>query len=146
MEHLNKKAERELDGIIEEYGVEAVESYLRGLSAKTHSLTVIVNEGMHAIPSHLLRGDVFSFSSGQVELEPSSVDKTLDFLIRRGHDFLKRKNWNKVYIIPSGHPLLVTTATLLVFRSLRVDPVIVSYFGENSYIDVATNIRKRIFE
>jgi hypothetical protein len=100
---------------------------------------------MHAIPAHLLRGDVYTFSSGHVNLDRDSAEDSLKGLIKQGHKYLTSSNWNKVYIIPSGHPLLVVVATLLVFRSIRVDPIVVSYFGSDGYADINTNIREVIF-
>lgn len=100
---------------------------------------------MHGIPPEVLRGDVFAFSEGQVNLSSGSIDIVVDELVSRAHEYLSKANWNKVYIIPSGHPMLVVLATLVVFRSTRIDPTIVAYFGAENYVDVDTDVRERIF-
>jgi hypothetical protein len=142
----DKGAEADLARIIERNGADFVRDYVRKVErSKSRELTIIVNLGMHAIPSEILRGDVFAFSEGQVNLSAESIDEIVDELVLRAHSYLSKKNWNKVYIIPSGHPMLVVLATLVAFRATRIDPTIVAYFGVENYVDVDANVRERIF-
>ena len=146
MDQPSESPSAELSRLVERHGIDLVKKAIKKLEkSPRRELTVIVNSGMHSIPEDVIRGDVFVFSEGQVDLTGDGIDRVLDALIKRAHSFLSGGNWNKVYIIPSGHPLLVVVATLVTFRSTRIDPVIVAYLGSENYVDFDSNIRERIF-
>lgn len=107
-------------------------------------LTIIVNQGMHSIPDDIIRGDRLVFSEGTLDLSENMAESTVAELMRAAHVVLSRRLWNKVYIIPSGHPLLVVAATMICYRTVRIDPIVVSYF-EGEYLDVPLHVRRSIF-
>lgn len=109
-------------------------------SESSRPLTVVVNFGMHALPEDVIRGDAFYFSEGNLDLSKSGVDETLRHLTVRAVKFLRKKVWNEIFIVPSGHPLLVSLCTLVVYRVTRIDPTIV-YYLDGEYIDAKVNIR-----
>lgn len=104
------------------------------------ALTVVVNFGMHALPEDILKGDVFFFSEGNVNLDQSEISETVNDLTKRATRFLRGKVWNKVYLVPSGHPLLVVLATLIVYRITRVNPTVV-YYLNGEYSEAEMDIR-----
>ncbi|WP_375196353.1 hypothetical protein [Sphingobium sp.] len=103
-------------------------------------LTVVVNFGMHSLPEEILRGDVLFFSEGNVDLSDEGIHRTMMELSKRAVRFLRSKVWQKIYIVPSGHPALVVLATLVTYRVTRVDPSIV-YYLDGKYNDVDFDIR-----
>ena len=103
-------------------------------------LTVVVNFGMHSLPEEILRGDVLFFSEGNVDLSEEGIHRTMMELSKRAVRFLRSKVWQKIYIVPSGHPALVVLATLVTYRVTRVDPSIV-YYLDGKYNDVDFDIR-----
>lgn len=111
------------------------------LRAEERTLTVVVNFGMHALPENVMRGDNFYFSEGNLDLSRNGVNATISDLTKRSVKFLRKKVWNKIYIIPSGHPLLVSLCTLIVYRVTRISPVIV-YYVDGEYIDAEVDVRK----
>ena len=104
------------------------------------SLTVVVNFGMHALPESIMRGDAFFFSEGNLNLSKEGVGLTITDLTKRAVKHLRKKIWNKIYIIPSGHPLLVSLCTLVIYRVTRISPIIV-YYMDGEYIDAPVDIR-----
>lgn len=145
MRRTNRSARSELGSLIREYGRDEVERSLRELDGEDDVLTVVVNRGMHHIPSSVLRGTIFEFSKDHVVLDPENLKDSTTVLLKRAHKFLSSKKWSHVYIVPSGHPLLVVLATLVIYRTLRIDPVIVGYFGEFGYSELETDVREMIF-
>jgi hypothetical protein len=99
---------------------------------------------MHPIPKRHLRGKVLNFSEGTLALQPDQVEATIADLCRRAAGVLAANKWRAIYLVPTGHPLLSIAAALLVFRITRLDPVIVSYFGEEGYRDIKLDLRRFI--
>ncbi len=104
------------------------------------SLTIVVNFGMHSLPEEILKGDVFFFSEGNLELSPNKIKDTFRTLTTRAIRFLRGKIWENIYIVPSGHPALVVLCTLVTYRVTRVDPTI-TYYMDGIYNDVKLDIR-----
>ncbi|WP_146173259.1 hypothetical protein [Sphingomonas faeni] len=107
-------------------------------------LTFVVNAGMHALPVDILKGETFYFSEGNVDLSQENVKETVKELSKKAVKFLRSRVWTKIYIIPSGHPLLVTLATLVVYRVTRVNPIIL-YYVDGAYREVAIDVRHDVF-
>ena len=146
MQQISGGADLEIAKLVETHGLADVKAAIKRVEVRSpKELTVVVNSGMHSIPVDVLRGEVFLFSDGQVDLTIENAEKSLDDLIKRAHAFLSQRNWNKVFLIPSGHPLLVVAATLVTFRATRVDPVVVAYLGSEGYIDFDSRVRERVF-
>lgn len=139
---MDKVLEKKVSSLIEKYSVEDIRLALTALeeSKADRVLTIIVNIGMHTLPESILRGDVFFFSEGNVEIGPDFVTETIKILTRRALRFLRGKIWNKVYIVPSGHPLLVSMATLIAYRVTRVNPTIV-YYVDGNYLEANLDVR-----
>lgn len=132
-----------LSELIEKYSIKNVRDAVnKQLHIQTRrELTVVVNFGMHALPENVIRGDAFYFSEGNVDLSEDNVDKTISQLTKRATKFLRGKIWSEVYLIPSGHPLLVVLATLIVYRVTRVNPTIL-YYVNGEYFEVKLDVRK----
>lgn len=134
--------ERSLEELVNRFGEQAVVRAVNQKSKKNKSreLTIVVNFGMHALPEEILCGDVFFFSEGNLDLSPKNVKDTILNLSSRALKFLRGKIWGKVYLVPSGHPLLVSVATLVAYRVTRINPTIV-YYMDGRYNDAEFDIR-----
>lgn len=139
---MHEDVDKVLRDLLESYPPSVIKSSLNRISRQSHNneLTVVVNFGMHALPEEILRGDVFFFSEGNVDISSDGVKETVELLSKRAVKYLRRKTWNKVNVIPSGHPLLVAMATLIVYRVTRISPTVVFYV-DGDYRDVELNVR-----
>lgn len=133
--------------LLSNYSASEISIAARELSKRKRDreLTIIVNEGMHSIPDEFIRGDKLVFSSGNIDLTEENAQDTVSNLMSIAHQTLLQRLWNTVYIIPSGHPLLVVAATMICYRTVRIDPIVVSYF-DGQYLDVPLEVRKSIFK
>lgn len=139
---MHEDVDKTLRELLESYPPSVIKSSLNRIFRQSHNneLTVVVNFGMHALPEEILRGDVFFFSEGNVDISSDGVKETVELLSKRAVKYLRRKTWNKVNLIPSGHPLLVAMATLIVYRVTRISPTVVFYV-DGDYRDVELNVR-----
>lgn len=139
---VDENIERALRVLLEQYPEASVKSALNRISRESakKELTIIVNFGMHALPEDILKGETFFFSEGNVDLSAEGVKNTVELLSRRAVRFLRGKIWNKVYLVPSGHPLLVAMATLIVYRVTRLSPNIL-YYVDGEYREVELDVR-----
>jgi hypothetical protein len=131
-----------IDDLVAKYPESEIKRALNR-SRKRHgerALTVVVNFGMHSLPEDILRGDVLFFSEGNVDLSSDGIYATFEALSKRAVKYLRSKIWEKVYLIPSGHPALVVLATMVTYRVTRLDPTIV-YYMDGNYNDVKLDIR-----
>ena len=141
------EVQRIVDSLLESHSESEIK---RALSASrkrkgARSLTVIVNFGMHALPEDILRGDVFFFSEGNVDLSAENVQSTMTGLSKRALKYLRSKIWENIYIVPSGHPALVVLATLVVYRVTRINPTVV-YYLDGKYNDVKFDVRSEVIK
>jgi hypothetical protein len=113
--------------------------------AETFTLTIICNEGTHAIPQSLIRGEEFVLSRGNIDMSSAAtIEKEIGEILSRLAVKLKEKNWRSVYIIPSGHPILYANAKLLVFRVTRIETMDSVYLGQGAYTDIYVEQRPLI--
>lgn len=134
--------DHEIDRLLAVYSESDLKNSISRIARRKspRELTVVVNFGMHALPEYVLRGDTFFFSEGNVDLSSENISGTIQSLSRRALRFLRGKVWEKVYIIPSGHPVLVSMCTLICYRVTRINPTIV-YYLDGVYIDAKLDLR-----
>jgi hypothetical protein len=99
-------------------------------------LTIIANTGVHSIPQAFLRGEVYEASSGDWD---ASTEEALLNELRRILSGLVNKlrsaRWNRVYLIPTGHPILSLQIKAMVYRILRLNTIDL-YYKAGSYFEV----------
>jgi len=139
---MSVELDTQISQLLAQYGESEIKSAMSKIvrSRGPRELTIVVNFGMHALPEEVLRGDTFFFSEGNVDLTPEGVSSTILALSKRALRFLRGKIWERVYIIPSGHPLLVSMCTLICYRVTRINPTVV-YYLDGQYIDAKLDIR-----
>jgi hypothetical protein len=99
-------------------------------------LTIIANAGIHRIPRTLLRGEVYEASRGDWD---ASTEEALLLELRRILSRLVKKlrsgRWERVYLIPTGHPILSLQIKAMVYRILRLNTIDL-YYKQGSYFEV----------
>lgn len=129
--------------LLKEHSVEEITKEIKTQSPKSSKvLTIICNAGLHAIPEHFLRGEVFNFSEGSFDVGEKQIEELLFRSTSALAECLRKTKWTRIYVVPTGHPLLISVVTLAVFRVTRIDPVMVSYFGVDGYLDVDLKMRE----
>ena len=130
---------RLLDEII---AVRGEQSALAALQAVASSkdlalvLTIVANAGVHSIPEQYLRGEVYNASRGNwdASTQESLVRELTGLLTRLGHK-LRSRPWKRVYLIPTGHPILSVQIKAMVYRLLRVNTIDL-YHKAGTYFEI----------
>lgn len=121
-------------------GTARVEAALQGVLAsgdpEAQVLTIIANAGVHEIPSDYLRGEVYEASRGDWDV---STEETLSIELRKILSRLVKKlrsgRWERIYLIPTGHPILSLQIKAMVYRILRFNTIDL-YYKAGSYFEV----------
>ena len=124
---------------LREKGVSAtVNSLLRLLNESDDDLvlTIIANAGVHEIPESYLRGDIFEASRGNwdVSSQPALEEELSRILVRLAKK-LRSASWKKVYLVPTGHPILSIQIKTMVYRVLRLNTIDL-YYKSGIYFEV----------
>ncbi len=143
-----KSAEEEISELTKEAialrGHQRVALALHSLikESETKILTIIANQGSHKIPDQYLRGDVYIASRGNLDFSSASAIRT-DFLVvlRELRKKLQERSWNKIFLIPTGHPALSIQLKMCVYRTSRINTTDVFYYN-GEYFDIDIDIRK----
>lgn len=126
-------------------GYERVSEQLAPLvpsESESRTLTLVSNAGVHTIPPEYLRGEVFEVSRGSWAAEtPEEVHSELRDLLSGLARKLRSRPWRKVFLIPTGHPILTIHIKLLVYRLLRIN-TIDFYYRSGEYIEVELDHRE----
>lgn len=131
---------RLLDKVLKARGAAPVEAALDGLLAsgepETQVLTIIANAGVHEVPSTYLRGEVYEASRGDWD---ASTEEALSIELRRILSRLVKKlrsrRWDRIYLIPTGHPILSLQIKAMVYRILRFNTIDL-YYKAGTYFEV----------
>jgi hypothetical protein len=106
-------------------------------------LTIICDETLHRIPSRLIHGEAFVFSTGNFD---TSTGRTLATHIEARTlalcKLLNSTTWTKVRLIFSGHAILAATAKLAVYRVTHLETEDVLYFGAQGYLEMTLKFRE----
>ena len=99
-------------------------------------LTIVANAGIHAVPRSFLRGEVYEASRGDWNAS-SQEDLLIELrgILSRLVDKLRSREWKRVYLVPTGHPILSLQIKALVYRILRLNTVDL-YYKAGSYFEV----------
>jgi hypothetical protein len=137
---------RLLDEALKTTSADHVVAALEGLVAPSRSqvgvLTIIANAGVHEIPHAYLRGEVYEASRGDWD---ASTEEALLLELRgilsRLVDKLRSERWNRVYLIPTGHPVLSLQIKAMVYRLLRFNTIDL-YYKAGTYLEVNLDQRE----
>ena len=111
-------------------------------STDIDTLTLVANAGVHVIPEVYLRGEVYEVSRGDWAVDTAAdLEAELNAILTRLVRKLRSRPWQRVYLIPTGHPVLTVNVKLLVYRLLRLNTIDL-YYHSGTYIDVQINHRR----
>ena len=140
------KTKKSIEEFIKQRGEDALVEVLSTIlnrQADEYTMTIVCNRGVHAIPESMVRGEEFTLSEGR-SIDTSSREKMYDsvseILVPLART-LKEKNWRRIYMIPSGHPLLYAHAKLMVFQITRIETTDCVYVGDGQYVDLYVSHR-----
>lgn len=135
-----------IDALVAEYGEAAVLNEALSLSSTvrvSQVATIIANAGLHSFPDDILRGDVYEFSRGMMDLSSKSkIEETLAKNLRQLAGFLRAKQWKKIYIVTSGHPVFSMQIKVAVYRITRLETVDWLYDGTGNYFEISVPVRR----
>jgi hypothetical protein len=142
----DEKLTKLVDECLRRRGREAVEKSLSSLlepeQAADATLTIIANSGVHPVPAQYLRGEVYSASYGNLD---TSSKERLEAELRRILFELGRKlnerTWNRVYLIPTGHPVLSIQIKLFVYRIIRINTIDL-FYADGQYFELLIDHRE----
>lgn len=132
-----------LDAAVDEHGAERILRALESLivDSRTNVLTIIANAGRHNIPQEYLRGDIFLASSGNLDLSSrSSAENAIFEILSNLNRKLLEHSWSKIYLIPTGHPILSLQIKTTVYRVTRLNTIDLFYL-DGKYFDLAIDLR-----
>lgn len=139
--------EQKLRELYSMYGHEAVNSKFRLIDReffRDDVCTIVVNSGIHRFPDHVLVGEVFVFSQGNIDMESAeAISLEIQSHSRRLVQFLTSKRWRDVRILISGHAILCMFVKIVVHKITGIDTIDI-VFNQGSYIDVHVPIRELI--
>ena len=94
----------------------------RGQAAEKDVLTIIANAGVHRVPDSCLRGEVLIASEGNWAVgSEEAMDREIRRILAKVAQKLKQRAWRKVFLVPTGHPVVSMNIKLLVYRALRLN-------------------------
>lgn len=106
-----------------------------------HTLTLVANAGVHTIPNEYLRGEIYEVSRGNwIAQTHDELVEELAGLLSNLARHLRLRAWRKVYLIPTGHPVLTANIKLLVYRVLRLNTIDL-YYKDGSYLEISIDHR-----
>ena len=136
----------EIASLAERYGEEVVLGEVRALALKNApaaSCTIVVNQGMHTIPDHLIVGEKFIFYEGSVDLSSEiALHRFTTSHLERLTVFLKSRKWKKVYLVLSGHVAMCVQVKLAVYRVTHVESVDWVFDGAGNYLKLDIPMRR----
>jgi hypothetical protein len=129
-----------LDEALKTSGAERVVAALEGLvtpdASEVGVLTIIANAGVHEIPQAYLRGEIYEASRGNWDASTEeALMLELRAILSRLVDKLRSAQWSRVYLIPTGHPVLSLQIKTMVYRLLRFNTIDL-YHKAGTYFEV----------
>lgn len=116
--------------------VAALESLAVGATREEGVLTIVANAGIHAVPRSFLRGEVYEASHGNWDASSEDALRLeLTTLLYGVVNKLKSEHWKRVYLIPTGHPILSLQIKVMVYRILRLNTIDL-YYKAGTYFEV----------
>jgi hypothetical protein len=116
--------------------VAALEGLRKNIAVEPTVRTIIANAGVHEIPQLYLRGDVYEASRGDWDASTEeALLLELKAILSRLASKLRSQRWSRVYLIPTGHPVLSLQIKSMVYRLLRFNTIDL-YHKAGAYFEV----------
>ena len=106
-----------------------------GQAGERDVLTIIANAGVHRVPDSCLRGEVLIASQGNWAVgSEEAMNREIRRILAKVARKLKQRPWRKVFLVPTGHPVVSMNIKLLVYRILRLNTADWMYLDGIYYI------------
>lgn len=143
-----KNLTEELRLLADLFGADSVVDAAKKLSADLEQeavCTIIVNEGMHHIPSRIIRGEKYVYSHGPLDFSSEeALNRQLSNYAIGLIDFLKSRKWARIFVVISGHAVACMSVKLIVFRVTHMESEDWVFDGDGNYLLSDLNIRSRL--
>ncbi|RJQ32809.1 MAG: hypothetical protein C4589_00310 [Peptococcaceae bacterium] len=110
---------------------EQIASAITARNGDDNNLVIVANKGIHPIDeSKLPAGDLFYASEGNIGGDPMSAESLksdLEAITAKCASKVKSKPYRKIYIVPSGFPIISQFITSACFQITALPPVILQY-------------------
>ena len=136
-----------LDDLAQKLGREVAERILEIHLRESQEavLTIVANRGVHHLPDHLVRGEIYYASEGSLDFSSvGAVKEQYEGIIRLLSAKLKSQRWEKIYLVPFGHNSLSMQIKLLVYRVTHLETIDIFYNGNGGYYDLEIKQRDLI--
>ena len=116
--------------------VAVLEDLLKQSVPEPAVLTIVANVGVHEIPKAYLRGEVYEASRGDWDASTEeALLLELKAILSRLANKLRSNRWKRVYLIPTGHPVLSLQIKAMVYRLLRFNTIDL-YYKAGIYFEI----------
>lgn len=134
----------DLIALAQKYGAQDVVRTANKLltPANQEHLTIIPDDALHSIPTHLISGESFVVSRKNLnaETDQTLTNELIDRLMPLEHK-LRSREWRRVSLILTGHCLLSVAIKMLVYRITHIETEDIAYFSGLGYRKVSINYR-----
>jgi hypothetical protein len=105
-------------------------------------LTIVCDEGMHAIPDSIIVGEKYIFSEEPLNIESAeTLSHDLEERVRKLSNFLRKRSWSRIRVVYAGHAILGSLVKHSVYRITHKETEDVVYFGSAGYFQIKLSIR-----
>ncbi|MCJ7713956.1 hypothetical protein MUO66_05810, partial [Candidatus Bathyarchaeota archaeon] len=74
------------------------------------------------------RGEVYEASHGNFkELSQEGITTEIQTILKNLNDKLNEKQWHKIYLIPTGHPVISANIKSFIYRVRRINTIDILY-------------------
>ena len=119
---------------IDQSVIDEIEKILNDTPKSDDVLTIVANKGSHAINETLLPGCVFYASEGNLggsPMNPETLITDLEKIAKQTTKILKNNFYKKIYIVPSGLPIISLTISAIVSQ-VTAKPIIPLQYDRES--------------
>lgn len=128
---------RELQTLIDKYGINEIREYIDGVGEQKHDLTIVSNAGLHRISENILNGEVFEFTTGNIAMcNQEEMKDDLREPIARLVNKLNQRAYKNIYLVPTGPAVLALLIKNIVYTISRINTIDLVYTsGQYFYFD-----------
>ena len=112
-------------------------------TASTSVCTILINDGLHYFPKTLFVGECFVFYSGGLDLSSEqALEKEMAVSLVKLQNFLRKRKWERIYTIISGHAAACMQVKLAVYRITHIETIDWVFDGAGNYLKLELPLRQ----
>lgn len=134
-----------INNLLQEYSYKEIETELQAQGNNNiqseNILTIVANAGVHQFPKEYLHGEIYEASHGNFkELSLECITNEMQSVLKKLNDKLNEKLWDKIYLMPTGHPVISANIKSFVYRVRRLNTIDILYIN-GKYFEVSIDHR-----